>query len=161
MCRKEHLRKRYLFRMCAKVLKFVTPFFPHYFSGMCLSGAHETFPFVRHMSCNKHESRTKYACQNSRFVDEGQGYECLSAFHSYVLPTTAACQSCPHVGGSCMLCGADCSNTSCSSTEVLDLSPPSPLMTGCVWEDKERTQSVYACACVWIRVCLRAIPGYE
>lgn len=26
-----------------------------------------------------------------------------------------------------MLCSADCSNTSCSITEVFDLSPPSPL----------------------------------
>lgn len=57
----------------------------------------------------------------------GRANECLSAFQSYVLPTTAACQSCPHVGGSCMLCSADCSNTSCSITEVLDLSPLSPL----------------------------------
>lgn len=57
----------------------------------------------------------------------GQGSECLSAFQSYGLLSTAACQFCPHVGGSCMLCSTDCSNTSCSITEVLDLSPPSPL----------------------------------
>lgn len=128
--------------------------FPHIFnivstdfSGMCLSCARKTF-----LSCgincqlqfgekqtntkrfsstcyvtNIYERRTEYTCQNNRLVDYGQGYECLSAFQSYVLPTTAACQSCPHVGGSCMLCGADCSNTSCSITEVLDLSPSSPL----------------------------------
>lgn len=55
-----------------------------------------------------------------------------------------------------MLCSADCSNTSCSITEVLDLSPsPLRLMTGCVWEDKKRTYSV----CVHTCVC--GIPGDE
>lgn len=121
--------------------------FPHIFaiistdfSGMRLSCAHETFPLCGMLRFRRkqkvlssvchvisiYERQTKYTCQNNRLVDYGQGYECLSAFHSYVLPTTAACQSCPHVGGSCMLCSADCSNTSCSITEVLDLSPPPP-----------------------------------
>lgn len=77
----------------------------------------------------------------------------MNAFcsQSYVLPTTAACQSYPHVGGSCMLCSADCSNTSCSITEVLDLSPPPPapphpirLMTGCVGGQGADIECVHA-----------------
>lgn len=81
--------------------------------------------------------------------------KCFSGFQSYALPTTAACQSCPHVGAAVVVCSVDCSNTSCSITEVLDLSPPSPPSHDRVrvWEDKEGTQSVH--------VCVRGIPGYE
>lgn len=48
-----------------------------------------------------------------------------------------------HMLEAVVVCSADCSNTSCSITEVLDLSPPSPpshnRVCVCVWEDKERT----------------------
>lgn len=52
-----------------------------------------------------------------------------------------------------VVCSAACSNTSCSITEVLDLSPHSPpshnrvCVCVSVWEDRERTQNVYMRVC--------------
>ena len=58
-----------------------------------------------------------------------------------------------------MLWSADCSKTSCSITEVLDLSPPSPPSHDrvCVGGQGADTE----CGRARVHVCARGIPGYE
>lgn len=105
-------------------------------------------------SCDKHAWELDKIYMSKQHIS-GVGGGAVNAFlpSKALAYTTAACHSCPHVGGSCMLCSADCSNTSCSITEVLDLTPPPPnLMTGCVCVWGQAAHMKCVCARVYVRV---------
>lgn len=104
--------------------------FPHIFAGIIAWQKLLASVLNRNINAFWHTSfkkpiRKPDKKMNAKRADYGWGCECLSSFQNCVLTTTAACQSWPHVAGSG---GVHCcsSNTSCSITEVLDLSPPHP-----------------------------------